>query len=108
MYEEDYGYICEMFQTTLNQLIPDVESAKTSYLQGDVQGLRKQVHKIKPAFGFVGLRETEALCQQFENQCLSVSSTDTLKVAFDNLADSFEEAKQIISKEIDQLKIYKS
>ena len=108
MYEDDYLYISEVFATTLAQLIPDIEIIKNSFNERDLENLRKQVHKIKPAFGFAGLRDTEALCQQFENECLSVSSTEALADKYSVLIEALEVGTKIIQQEIDKLKVYNS
>jgi HPt (histidine-containing phosphotransfer) domain-containing protein len=108
MYEEDYPYISEVFETTLGQLIPDIEIFKKAYVNQDLESLRKQVHKIKPAFGFAGLRDTEALCQQFEDVCLSVSSTETLADRYVTLIKLLDESCVIIEQEIEKLKAHKN
>ena len=108
MYEDDYLYISEVFATTLTQLIPDIEVVKKCFNEGNLEDLRRQVHKIKPAFGFAGLRETEELCQQFENECLSVSSTEALADKYSVLIGVVETGTKIIQQEIDKLKVYNS
>ena len=108
MYEEDYAYISEVFETTLNQLIPDIAILKKAYTNGDLESLRKQVHKIKPAFGFAGLRDTEAICQQFEDDCISAGSTETLGDRYGTLIKLLDESCIIIQQEIEKLKAYKN
>jgi len=106
MYEDDYLYISEVFTTTLNQLIPDIEIVKNCYQNGDLENLRRQVHKIKPAFGFAGLRGTEALCQQFEDECLLVTSTNSLTDKYEMLIKNLDEGRLIIQQEIESLKVF--
>jgi len=106
MYEDDYLYISEVFTTTLGQLVPDIEIVKNSYTSGDLDGLRKQVHKIKPAFGFAGLRGAEAICQSFEDECLAATSTNELKEKYRVLLQTIEEGRSIIQQEIESLKVY--
>lgn len=108
MYEDDYLYITEVFTTTLTQLIPDIEEVKKNFKDGNVGNLRKLVHKIKPAYGFVGLLQTEAVCQQFENECLSVSSAAALEVKYSELIEEVEAGAIIIRQEIEKLKDYNS
>jgi HPt (histidine-containing phosphotransfer) domain-containing protein len=108
MYEEDYPYIGEVFATTLGQLITDIAIVKQAYANRDLESLRKQVHKIKPAFGFAGLRDTEALCQQFEDNCHSVNSTEALADRYGTLIISVDESCVIIQQEIEKLKAYKN
>lgn len=106
MYEEDYPYISEMFSTTLNQLIPDVEMMKQHFKNGDLVSVRKQVHKVKPAFGFAGLRQTEAVCQEFEDSCLSAASTAALYEQYAVLTSIMDESCELIQQEIERLKVY--
>lgn len=106
MYEEDYPYISEIFRTTLTQLVPDVELVKHYFNNKDLQSLRKQIHKIKPAFGFAGLRDTEALCQHFEDNCNSVSSTEALTEKYISLIKTLDESCVVIQQEIEKLKAY--
>jgi HPt (histidine-containing phosphotransfer) domain-containing protein len=106
MYEDDYPYISEVFATTLGQLIPDIETVRKTFNSRDLTGLRKQVHKIKPAFGFAGLRDIEALCQQFEDNCLSADSTESLAGKYEILIRTLDEGCIIIQQEIEKLKAY--
>ena len=106
MYEEDYPYISEIFSTTLNQLIPDVDLIKQHFTNGDLEKVRKQVHKVKPALGFAGLRDTEALCQRFEDSCVSASSTSALNNQYAILTAMLDESCQVIQQEIERLKVY--
>jgi HPt (histidine-containing phosphotransfer) domain-containing protein len=106
MYEDDYPYISEVFATTLGQLIPDIEMVKTTFNNKDLSGLRRQVHKIKPAFGFAGLRDIEALCQQFEDNCHSAGSTEALADNYGILIRTLDEGCIIIQQEIEKLKAY--
>ena len=108
MYDEDYPYIGEVFATTLGQLITDIVIVKQAFDNRDLESLRKQVHRIKPAFGFAGLRDTEALCQQFEDNCLSVNSTEALADRYVPLIISLDESCVIIQQEIEKLKAYKN
>ena len=101
-------YQCTAFENTtivmnnLNHLV------KKHFLSKDLQNLRKQVHKIKPAFGFAGLRETETICQQFEDSCISVSSTEALTDKYNRLAALLDESCLIIQEEITKLKAYQN
>jgi HPt (histidine-containing phosphotransfer) domain-containing protein len=106
MYEEDYPYISEMFSTTLNQLIPDVEMMKQHFKNGDLVSVRKQVHKVKPAFGFAGLRQAEAVCQEFEDSCMSAPSTASLHEQYAVLTSIMDESCELIQQEIERLKVY--
>ncbi len=108
MYEDDYGYIAEVFQTTLTQMTPDVIALREKFEQDDLEGVRRLVHKIKPAFGFVGLRATESMCQQFESLCQSAPATAAIAGRFELLIDTLKESEIIIRSEIEKLNAYKA
>ncbi len=107
MYEEDYGYIAEIFSTTIHQLEPELEVLKQQFAAGDLEATRRLVHKLKPAFGFVGLRDTEALCQQFEIASQSATRVEEVSSLFGNLVVAMGEACSIIKNEIQTLTAYK-
>ena len=104
LYEEDYPYIEEVFGTTLKELITSQQQVDTAYKGGDIAGLKKAVHKIKPSFGFVGLMETQEACRLFEDACLAATSIDQLSAQYPPLATILEESKQIVEAEYNKLK----
>jgi hypothetical protein len=67
MYEDDYPYIETMFKTVLDHFEEDRASIVAHYQQDQLELLRKAVHKIKPAFGFVGMPAVLEKCKAFEN-----------------------------------------
>ncbi|RYF97413.1 MAG: hypothetical protein EOO00_00125 [Chitinophagaceae bacterium] len=107
MYEEDYPYIAEVFSTTYNQLEPELQLLKQTYFKNDLEATRRLVHKLKPAYGFVGLKEIEALCQDFENRCQTATTTSDLSASFHALMPALEEGCDIIKQEIEKLTAYK-
>ena len=104
MYEDDYHYMEEIFNTTRHQLEPDINKVEQAFTDQDSEALRKSVHKIKPAFGFVGLLETEAACQKFEDSCISVSSASELKPQYETLLVIIKESQKILEEECVRLK----
>lgn len=104
MYEDDYQYMEEIFNTTRLHLGPDIQKLEEAFMEGDPEAVRKAVHKIKPSFGFVGLLETEAACQKFEDKCISVSSASELKPQYENLLAIIKESQKILEEEYMRLK----
>jgi hypothetical protein len=72
LYAGDYIMIGETFTDVLAEYDAFVQHINDSYEQGDRVALKSAVHKIKPLFGFVGLLNLQADCQDFENNCLHV------------------------------------
>ena len=55
LYANDYVWIEEIFGAVLANYDQDSGEIKRSFDSGDLEGLRKSVHKISPAFGFIGM-----------------------------------------------------
>jgi HPt (histidine-containing phosphotransfer) domain-containing protein len=106
LYEDDYAYIEEIFSITLTQLQPDIARLPVAFKANDLSELKKQVHKIKPSFGFVGMDATQALCKAFEDKCALATNTLSLSVEFEELFRDVTEAAMIIEDELKKLKEY--
>lgn len=104
LYADDYAYIEEVFQVTLQHFDPDFELIKISFEGESLIDLRRSVHKMKPAFGFVGLTCLQEQCKQFEDRCEQASSTESLKDDYKKLIAALEEGKLTIDSEYRKLK----
>ena len=72
LYENDHTFIQKIFQSFLdNNIDGDMQQIQSCFTSGDTEGLRKVVHKLKPAFGFVGLTSVEERCGEVELLCVS-------------------------------------
>lgn len=99
MYEDDYPYIETMFKTVLDHFEEDRASIVAHYQQDQLELLRKAVHKIKPAFGFVGMPAVLEKCKAFENKCYLVQTTAELVKDYKELLAELEESYQVIANE---------
>ena len=106
MYEDDYPYIESMFKTVLDHIDEDRDSIVTYYKEQQLDLLRKSVHKIKPAFGFVGMPAVLEKCKSFENKCYQVASTEELDKDYRDLLTELEDALMIIANEHKKLVSY--
>jgi HPt (histidine-containing phosphotransfer) domain-containing protein len=104
LYADDYPYMEEVFSVTLQHFDEDLESIQVAYSLGNIGDLKRGVHKMKPAFGFVGLTEIQQICAQFEEACLHAAETEELKSEYKTLAASLEEGKLILASEYRKLK----
>ncbi|WP_276480233.1 Hpt domain-containing protein [Paraflavitalea pollutisoli] len=104
LYADDYPYIEEVFGVTLQHYDEDVDAIQAAYGNGSVADLRRGVHKIKPAFGFVGLTDIQQSCAVFEDACNRAEETETLKSDYKQLLSLLEEGKLILDKEYRKLK----
>lgn len=104
LYANDYPYIEEVFAVTLQHFDQDFEFIQAAYEGGNVTDLKKGVHKVKPAFGFVGLTDIQQQCAAFEDACQQTADISGLKAGYKNLMASLEEGKLIIASEYRKLK----
>jgi len=103
LYENDYQYIEEIFNTALTHLDADVEMVRSA---ADPETLRKAVHKIKPTFGFLGMPDIEQQCKQFEERCKTSQSIEPLAADLDSLLQAIQKAKTVIEQDYQKLIIY--
>ncbi|HUR11498.1 MAG TPA: Hpt domain-containing protein [Flavitalea sp.] len=104
LYEDDYPYIEEVFGTTLRELTASQQQIELAYKAGDITGLKKAVHKIKPSFGFVGLMETQESCRQFEDACLAATTLGQLTIQYQQLTGILEDSRKVVESEHQKLK----
>jgi HPt (histidine-containing phosphotransfer) domain-containing protein len=104
LYADDFVCIEEIFGTTLDNYDADLEILRLAYSNGDIQELRKAVHKIKPVFGFVGLLEIQEKCKVFENQCLALPPLTAIAQEYKSLMTDLLDAKSVLEVEYRKLK----
>ncbi|NII25309.1 Hpt domain-containing protein [Pseudoflavitalea sp. X16] len=104
LYADDYPYIEEVFAVTLQHFDQDFEFIQAAYEGENITDLKKGVHKVKPAFGFVGLTDIQQMCAAFEDACQQATDVSALKAGYKSLMASLEEGKLIIASEYRKLK----
>jgi hypothetical protein len=106
MYAGDIQTAAEIFESSLNHLLPASGEATMLYRNRDVEALRKFFHKIKPLYGYVGLLKVQAKVQLFEEACAIAGNTEELKTGFNELLLLLEESLNIIRQELIRMKMY--
>lgn len=104
LYGDDYQQMEMVFEATVDQLVAEIKLAKSRFHEGDVLGLKKVTHKMKPLFGYVGLDEIMAVFAAFEEKCLSGATITEVEQDFLNIVSLTEDALQKIDKELKRLK----
>ncbi len=105
LYENDYPYIAEVFGSSLEALEEDMNIVELSYDQGQLQELKKAVHKIKPVFGFTGLLEHQEKIGLFERQAAMAGNIHAVSHEFEELIKIIREGKKIIEEEYRKLNL---
>ena len=108
LYEDDYQYIEEIFQTTLTYFNEDYNSIKNAYETNNISDLKKAIHKMKPTFGFVGLPLVQNICKDFEDICQKATSSNDLSSQYQQIVVTLAESKELIASEYNKLKEFNS
>jgi len=104
LYENDYAFIQKIFQSFLDSgLDGDLQQVDTCFTSDDTDGLRKVIHKLKPAFGFVGLTSIEEQCREMELLCVSGSSLNHLTEKINDLLNALRAGKKAIEEDLQRL-----
>ena len=104
LYEDDFSYIEEIFNTTIDQVQVVMEEIPRAFESKDDRQLKKMIHKIKPAFGFTGFMKTEKACNEFEAACADAIGPDRLSVEFARLWPLLVTSMQVMQAEHNKLK----
>ncbi len=106
MYAGDIQTAAEIFESSLNHLVPVVDETNDLFQKGDVEALRKLFHKIKPLYGYVGLLKVQGMVQLFEDACGAAASAEELKNQYEELTILMAESINIIRQELIRMKMY--
>ena len=104
LYENDRAFIQKIFRSFLdNGLDEDLRQIESCLALGDTQGLRKVIHKLKPAFGFVGLTSIEEQCREMELLCANGRSLNDLTEKITELLNAMRAGKKAIEDDLQKL-----
>lgn len=106
LYTDDFEYIEEIFGTTLQHFDADFSTAQLAYETGNIEDLRKAIHKIKPTFGYTGLLKVQSLCKDFEEKCSGAAAITDLTEGYIFIKNALLEAKDTIQTEYTRLKAF--
>ncbi len=104
LYADDFDYMEEVFAVTLQHFDQDLEAIEMAWASRDIPELKKAVHKIKPAFGFVGLTDVQQSCKEFEDECQQCADAGELKTSYKQIVATLAESKSLLEIEHRRLK----
>jgi HPt (histidine-containing phosphotransfer) domain-containing protein len=107
LYENDHAFIQKIFQSFLdNNIEGDFQQIESCCTSGDTEELRKVVHKLKPAFGFVGLTSIEERCREMELLCVNGRSLSDLTEKISDLITAMRAGKKAIEEDLHKLILF--
>lgn len=106
LYQDDYEYIAEVFNSSLDSLKEEASHLASAYESSDIEGLKAVTHKIKPIFGFTGLLHHQEMLTRFEQLCSNASSTSNITIQYMEVNELLKEGKSILKEEFLRLTEY--
>lgn len=103
LYEYDYTYITEVFNSSLESLKEEIGHFTSAYESSDIPALKNATHKIKPIFGFTGLLDHQEMLSRFEHLCESASNTSNITMQYMELIEVLKEGKIILKEDSNRL-----
>lgn len=106
LYDNDYQWIEEIFTTALAHFDEDVKSIQDHFSTGDLAGLKRAIHKIKPTFGFVGMPVIQDMCKEIEDKSVSANHISEISADVQELLTCCAECKRAIEDDTHRLAQY--
>lgn len=106
LYEDDLSYAREVFEGFLTETGREFALIKEYHANGDIQQVRRNLHKIKPTFSFVGLTPITEESETVIVLCDQASQPTDIEPACTDLFEKIEKALDLVQKETVRLKEY--
>jgi hypothetical protein len=106
LYVDDFRQAELVFESSLQQLRSEFSLARARFHDGDITGLKKVIHKVKPIFGYVGMNKVQEEYKDFEESCVNARSAADIESGFGLIIGITEQAIQKMETELKRLKQY--
>ena len=103
LYEDDVEYASMIFTQFLETAPTLMNEIENSYTAGTVEIFRQKVHKLKPAFSYVGLTQLTVKAETLEKKCKEVSNISSVSDLYRELKSGYSENITIIENEVKRL-----
>ena len=104
LYGTDMHAAEEIFQSSLAQIRHEMAALDALVDRGDVDGIRRMFHKIKPLFGYMGLLSVQDYVQAFELRCHPPASLQDVETPLGHIREIVSDALMASGREFDRLK----
>jgi len=102
LYNNDQVHALDMFMTYKEIIGAELKILKTAIHTNEHEQIRKQVHKIKPMFSMVGLKEITKTCEVLQESIIDSNITDIKELATKIITQA-DTSHGLIVSEIEQL-----
>lgn len=104
LYGDDLQQAEMVFESTVQQLRSEQQLAESRFHDGDIPGLKKVIHKMKPLLGYIGLNGYMEEFAAFEKICLESGTATYAEKGFHHIRDLTDHAIKTAEKEFLRLK----
>ena len=105
LYEDDTEYQIDMFETFLDDVLPEFYTIGSLITERNFDDVGKLAHKLKPTFGMVGLTPVESKMIEFEKFAKSGLATfELLEDKLEGITSILDKKLPILRKELEKLK----
>lgn len=106
LYGDDWQQAEMVFESTVQQLRQELQLSENRFHEGDMPGLKKVIHKMKPLFGYIGLNQHMEAFATFEGVCLESETPSAAEKEFRHIQAITSEAIKTAENEFLRLKQY--
>ena len=103
IYEDDTEYASMIFTQFLETAPAIMKEIEESYVSGSIESFRQKVHKLKPAFSYVGLTKLTGQAEVLEKKCKGISTISDLTDLYGELKSNYSQNLPIIENEVRRL-----
>lgn len=102
-YEEDWEYAYEMFDLFQEAALEALEAMKAAQAEKNHEELGRQIHKLRPSFMMVGLKELYQMADEVESRGAEDYDFEGLSAAAGAICEKMEAIMPMIRKETQRL-----
>lgn len=104
LYGDDLQQAEIVFESSVQQLRSEQQLAESRFHNGDMQGLKKVIHKMKPLLGYIGMDGFMDEFADFEQVCSQSETVESAEKGFQHIKVITAEAIKTAEQEIQRLK----
>ncbi len=104
LYGDDLQQAEMVFESSAQQIKTEIVLAQARFHDGDLQGLKKVIHKMKPLFGYIGMNEVMEEFAAFEKVCLEEKTAANIEQKFQYILITTQQSLLKAEKEVKRLK----
>lgn len=104
LYGDDFQQAELVFETSAQQMKTEIVLAQAKFHDGDLQGLKRVIHKMKPLFGYIGMNDVMEDFATFEKECAEETAVANLEQRFQHILITTQQSLLKTEEELKRLK----